>query len=220
MPAGLCFLRYPSPKKIQINEPVSRGPLLKLSQYTVATMNPAIPYSEIETLFLDVGNTLISMDYAWVAEELAAHGVHCEVSALHRAEAAARPLVSAGLERRSTETEDAFRFYLETVLHCLPGGSDMDPSQLSKISRELAPVLRPAGQAERLWSSVIPGVPDALISLGKAGVQLAAVSNSDGTVEEVLVRQSCGPIFQRYMIHRSSDSRNPTRVSSFMRLRI
>jgi HAD superfamily hydrolase (TIGR01509 family) len=153
-------------------------------------MNPAIPYSEIDTLFLDVGNTLISMDYAWVAEELAAHGVPCEVSALHRAEAAARPLVSAGLERRSTETEDAFRFYLETVLHCLPGGSDMDPLQLSKISRELAPVLRPAGQAERLWSSVIPGVPDALISLGKAGVQLAAVSNSDGTVEEVLVRQN------------------------------
>ncbi len=81
------------------------------------------------------------MDYAWVAEELAAHGVPCEVSALHRAEAAARPLVSAGLERRSTETEDAFRFYLETVLHCLPGGSDMDPLQFSKISRELAPVL-------------------------------------------------------------------------------
>lgn len=153
-------------------------------------MNIAIPYAEIGTLFLDVGNTLISMDYTWVAEVFASRGVSCEVAALQRAEAAARPLVSAGLERRSTETEDAFSFYLETVLHCLPGGSGLDPLQCTEISRELTAVLRPAGQAERLWSSVIPGVPDALDSLRKAGVQLAAVSNSDGTVEEVLVRQN------------------------------
>jgi HAD superfamily hydrolase (TIGR01509 family) len=156
-------------------------------------MNIAIPYAEIRTLFLDVGNTLVSMDYSWLSEALSAEGVACEAEALHRAEAAARPIVSAGLEQRSTETEAAFSFYLETVLRCLPGGSDMDPLQLSKISRELTPVLRPAGQVERLWSSVIPGVPDALVSLGNAGVQLAAVSNSDGTVEELLVRQNLRP---------------------------
>ena len=152
-------------------------------------MNTVIPYAEIGTLFLDVGNTLISMNYTWVVEELEVLGVHCEASALHRAEAAARPLISAGLGHRSTEAEDTFNFYLETVLRCLPGGSDFDPVELKKISTELAPVLRPAGQAEQLWSSVIPGVPDALKSLCKAGVQLAAVSNSDGTVADILKRQ-------------------------------
>lgn len=158
-------------------------------------MNTAIPYAEIDTLFLDVGNTLISMNYTWVANELKARGVHCETSALHRAEAAARPLVSAGLGPRSTETEDAFSFYLETVLHCLPGGSHLGPEELKEVSRGLTLVLRPAGQAEQLWSSVIPGVPEALNSLRKAGVQLAAVSNSDGTVEDVLIHRNLRPYF-------------------------
>ena len=36
------------------------------------------------------------------------------------------------------------------------------PKEQEKIAQELTPVLRPAGQAERLWSAVIPGVPAAL----------------------------------------------------------
>ncbi len=152
-----------------------------------------IPYAEIDTIFLDVGNTLISMDLAWVAEELAAQGVHCEVQALRRAEAAARPLVSKGLERRSTEGLDAFRFYLGTVLNCLQGEKKLDASQINQISQALAPILRPPGQAERLWSSVIPGVSEALAALKKCGLKLVAVSNSDGTVEDVLIRQRLRP---------------------------
>jgi len=149
-----------------------------------------IPYAKIDTLFLDVGNTLITMDFAWVAEEFIAQGVHCDVQTLSRAEAAARPIVSKGLENRSTESKDAFNFYLETVLRCLPGGSDLKSSYVDDVSRKLTPILRPPGKAERLWSSVIPGVPDALASLRNAGVKLAAVSNSDGTVEDVLIRQN------------------------------
>jgi len=149
-----------------------------------------IPYAKIDTLFLDVGNTLITMDFAWVAEEFIAQGVHCDVQTLSRAEAAARPIVSKGLENRSTESKDAFNFYLETVLRCLPGGSDLKSSYVDDVSRKLTPILRPPGKAERLWSSVIPGVPDAWASLRNAGVKLAAVSNSDGTVEDVLIRQN------------------------------
>ncbi len=148
-----------------------------------------IPYSKIDTLFLDVGNTLITMDFAWLAEEFTAQGIHCDIITISRAEAAARPIVSAGLENRSTESKDAFNFYLETVLRCLPGGSDLKSSYINNVSRKLTPVLRPPGQAARLWSSVIPGVPEALALLRKAGVKLAAVSNSDGTVEDVLIRQ-------------------------------
>ncbi len=130
------------------------------------------------------------MDFEWVAEECIAQGVHCDIQTLSRAEAAARPIVSAGLENRSTESKDTFSFYLETVLRCLPNGADLKSSYINNISRKLTPVLRPPGQAERLWSSVIPGVPEALASLRKAGVKLAAVSNSDGTVEDILIRQN------------------------------
>jgi putative hydrolase of the HAD superfamily len=154
-----------------------------------------IPYAELDTIFLDVGNTLISMDFAWVAKELAAQGVRCKVQALRRAEAAARPLVSKGLAHRTTEGQDAFSFYLSAVLSCLPGTAELADSQINRISRNLAPILRPPGQAERLWSSVIPGVPAALEALKKCGLQLVAVSNSDGTVEDVLIRQGLRSYF-------------------------
>jgi len=154
-----------------------------------------IPYAELDTLFLDVGNTLISINFEWVVKELAARGVYCEVRALRRAEAAARPLVSAGLQHRTTEDQDAFSFYLRKVLSCLPGASEFDTSQIKRIAQELAPVLRPVGQAERLWTAVIPGVPAALEALKKCGLKLVAVSNSDGTVEEALIRQSLRPYF-------------------------
>jgi HAD superfamily hydrolase (TIGR01509 family) len=148
-----------------------------------------IPYAELDTIFLDVGNTLISMDFEWVAEELAAQGVLCEVRALRRAEAAARPLVSKMLARRTTEGQDAFSLYLGSVLSCLPGTAALTAAQITRISRNLAPILRPPDQAQRLWSSVIPGVPAALEALKKCGLQLVAVSNSDGTVEDILIQQ-------------------------------
>jgi hypothetical protein len=70
-----------------------------------------IPWSEIETLFLDAGNTLVSIDFGWVASLLAGHGVEVEADLLARAEAAARPSLSEWLEEaRSTETEDTFHF--------------------------------------------------------------------------------------------------------------
>jgi hypothetical protein len=53
-----------------------------------------IPYSELTTLFLDLGNTVVSMDFAWVRAELARRGVPCEVEDLQRAEAACRPSLS------------------------------------------------------------------------------------------------------------------------------
>jgi len=154
-----------------------------------------IPYAALDSIFLDVGNTLISMDFAWVRDELAALGVYCDVSALRRAEAAARPLVSKGLEHRSTEGLDAFCFYLYTVLGCLLGGDHLDASYIEEVSQKLVPIIRPIGQVERLWSSVIPGVPDALETLRACGIKLVAVSNSDGTVENVLVRQGLRDYF-------------------------
>ena len=50
-----------------------------------------VPYADIDTILLDVGNTLISIDFDWVAAALAARRWPCEPDALRRAEAAARP---------------------------------------------------------------------------------------------------------------------------------
>ena len=51
----------------------------------------AVPYADIDTIFLDVGNTVISIDFDRVAEELRTRRFLCEPDALRRAEAAARP---------------------------------------------------------------------------------------------------------------------------------
>src|SRR5262249_28273348 len=42
----------------------------------------------------------------------------------------------------------------------------------------------------RLWSDVLPGVPDALARLRASGLRIVVISNSDGTAEASLV--ACG----------------------------
>jgi len=145
-----------------------------------------IPWDEIEAVFLDAGNTLVSIDFDRVAAELASLGFSCGVPAVRRAEAAARPAVSRFVADRSTEGADTFRFYLREILGRLePIAAAGDPS-LDRAASELALRLRAPGAANRLWRWVLPGVPEALESLRDQGLRLLVVSNSDGTVERGL----------------------------------
>ena len=151
--------------------------------------NASIPYDTLETIFLDVGNTLVSMDYRWICEELAKRGVSTELETLRRAEAAARPVISRAIAgEASTEGLSTFALYLKTILTHLVDASDRIP----RLVEELLPVFLGPGR-ERLWSSVLPGVPEALEELSLAGLRLAVVSNSDGTVEQVLIHQGLRP---------------------------
>ncbi len=149
-----------------------------------------VPWSEIDTLFLDAGNTLVGIDLAWVREELREREVECSLEELRRAEARARPRVSAHLEDpqdRSTEAPSTFTFYLRTCFQGLVGAARHAPEALDALAEELASVLRARG-TPRLWSAVLPGVASALAELRQAGLRLAVVSNSDGTVEESLIQ--------------------------------
>ena len=42
-----------------------------------------IDYNDIKVLFLDVGNTLMSIDYEMVCRELERNGIHCDAGMLH-----------------------------------------------------------------------------------------------------------------------------------------
>jgi putative hydrolase of the HAD superfamily len=144
-----------------------------------------IPFPDIETVFLDVGNTLVSMDYVWIRDELAGAGVAVELDRLMRAEAAARPAVSGAVSGKvSTEGLGTFELYLTTILTNL----GTSPGDIPALVETLVPVFLGPGR-ERLWSYVLPGVPEALEELRRLGRALAVVSNSDGTVERVLERQ-------------------------------
>jgi putative hydrolase of the HAD superfamily len=141
----------------------------------------------IDTLFLDAGNTLVGMDLDLVCETLAAHGVPAAPADVERAEARARPLLSRHLGAgRSSEARDTFAFHVANVLAGLPHGRP-DARDERSLAPAVATRLKDAG-TRRLWSRVLPGVPEALAALRAAGVRLAVVSNSDGTVEEGLER--------------------------------
>jgi hypothetical protein len=56
--------------------------------------NTGIPFAALDALFLDAGNTLLSMDFTLMSEQLALLRHSCPPQAPARAEAAARRAVS------------------------------------------------------------------------------------------------------------------------------
>lgn len=156
-----------------------------------------IPYNDIKTIFLDAGNTLVSMDFEWILHTLEPFGLSCTVDQLIRAEAASRPVVSKELVRlKSTESGDTFRFYVKTILEKLPENTLPDRENKVHILNAILPILKAPGLATRLWSYILPGVPEALTILNDKGFQLAVVSNSDGSVEKGLHDIGLGKYFQ------------------------
>lgn len=141
----------------------------------------------IETIFLDAGNTMVSMDFAWIRAELKRHDILCNIDDLMRAEAAARPFFSANLNKlKSTEGQNAFTYYFKKILHKLEATSRMGDEEHDNIIHSILPILQAPGANERLWSFLLPGVKQGLDILRKKGYHLVVVSNSDGTVEKCL----------------------------------
>ena len=150
------------------------------------TIEP-IPYADIDTVLLDVGNTLISIDFDRVAEELAARRLMCAPDALRRAEAAARPGYSTRVFVTGTRPDRSlFHSYLCAILEQAESLATLSPTALDELVTEIGPILRPEGRASTLWRMVMPGVPEALERMHRLGLTLAVVSNSDGTCAQGL----------------------------------
>jgi HAD superfamily hydrolase (TIGR01509 family) len=155
-----------------------------------------IPYSRIDTVFLDVGNTLISVDFDWIASELATRQLACPAEVLRRAEAAARPAYAKWIfVDRLPAGADLFRIYLSAMLGCADATRNLGAPAFEELVTELRAALRPDGRASVLWRSVMPRVPEALARLKRRGVTLVVVSNSDGTVERSLEVAGLRPYF-------------------------
>ncbi len=143
-----------------------------------------IPLTDIQTLFLDAGNTLVSVDFAWIADEIRTRGHDCSADALERAEAAARPHLDAWLSGgSSTEGGSTFTTYLRMVLERVP---DFDEGAIPELAEALLPVLVKPGSSDELWRRVMPSVPQALGRFRELGLDLIVVSNSDGSVDRGL----------------------------------
>ncbi|MBN1625468.1 MAG: HAD-IA family hydrolase [Deltaproteobacteria bacterium] len=146
-----------------------------------------VPFKDIDTVFIDAGNTLLSMDYPWIKEELEKLGIGCEIDELKKAEAAARPVLSSAIEKlKSTEDRDASFFYMGSILKKLPATSGMKDHKRDEIIRALVTSLQAPGRLKRFWANLIPGVRQALEILKHRGIRLSVVSNSNGMIEEII----------------------------------
>jgi HAD superfamily hydrolase (TIGR01662 family) len=156
-----------------------------------------IPYGEIDTVFLDVGNTLISIDFDWVARELGGRNAPCAADTLRRAEAKARPAYAERIfVEGMPEGTDMLRMYLAAMLKEVDVTSSLPPDEFDALVVDLRKVLRPAGTgASLLWRTVMPRVPEALARFQAMGMKLVIVSNSDGTVERSITDAGLRPFF-------------------------
>jgi putative hydrolase of the HAD superfamily len=57
---------------------------------------------------------------------------------------------------------------------------------MDEIVHHMLTVVSANGQTQQIWNNIIPGVPEALNILKTHGFQLSVVSNSNGTVKEIL----------------------------------
>jgi putative hydrolase of the HAD superfamily len=156
----------------------------------------SIPYAQIDTLFLDAGNTLVSIDFDWIAAEIQARGFASDPHTIRRAEAEARPAVShAFASRQYGEARNGFHFYLSTILSHLPPVTAKGSDAVASLTGALVPILHMPGESNRLWRWLIPGVVDSLDAFKAIGLRLVVVSNSDGTVEQGLTEAGLRPYF-------------------------
>jgi putative hydrolase of the HAD superfamily len=172
-----------------------------------------IPFEEIDTVFLDAGNTLLCWDYAFASGLLGGEGIPCSPEALARAEAAARPRLSQLISRgTSTEAERAFSAYVRSILEALPGFRERIEIERASTAARLTRAIRTPEAQNRLWSHVPPDLPPALAELRKHGLRLVVVSNSDGTVETKLAAVGLRDLFDGVVDSHVVGSEKPDRA--------
>jgi FMN phosphatase YigB (HAD superfamily) len=147
-----------------------------------------VPYGAVEALLLDLGNTLIGMDPALVADACCAEGVACTPADFARAEPAARPALSAWIASPDGGESTSLVYVREILRRLEPDGDRyvaLAPRLLDRMRRV---------PTQRLWSAVLPGIPDALARSRRLGLRIVVVSNSDGTAEQGMIDAGLRPL--------------------------
>lgn len=139
----------------------------------------------IRAVLFDAGNTLIRMDYAAIAAELARHGVAVSAEAVQRAEWAARVRldtdVFASSAMFSTESRDTTERYTRYVL---AGAGVVDEGVIAALTEWRRGYNPPIG----LWTVAEPEAAAALALVREAGLVTGVVSNSNGTIRRIVER--------------------------------
>jgi len=138
----------------------------------------------LRAVFFDAGNTLLQMNYAVIAEELARHGLRVAPEAVQHAEWRARVRVddevfSRSLPDTSTESRSSAGHYLRYVLE---GIGVTDEETVERIGDWRRTFNQPVG----VWNTPDPQAQEALALVRQAGLRAAVISNSNGSVRSIL----------------------------------
>jgi HAD superfamily hydrolase (TIGR01549 family) len=151
-------------------------------------MNLPAPAS-VRVLLLDVGGVLVRPNFERLAGALQAHGVFADPAAM----AAAEPRVKKALDRPpspgfSTDAERGWHYFNLVLSQARVPRSAAADAALSEV--------KAWHDQHCLWEDVIDGVRPSLSRLRAAGLRLAAVSNSNGTLQRLFDRLGFTPSFE------------------------
>ena len=134
----------------------------------------------IRALFFDAGNTLLRINYAAIAEQLAERGIRRSEEAVAQAEYRARVRLDPHLAPgASTESRSVAGYYFRYVLEEL-GITDAETIRaVAEWRRQYNP---PVG----LWHLPDPEAASALRLTREAGLSAGVISNSNGSVRSIL----------------------------------
>jgi putative hydrolase of the HAD superfamily len=131
-------------------------------------------------MFFDAGNTLLRMNYAALAEQIAARGIPVTPERVREAEIRARvrldPTLAPGASTESKQTSGRYLRYLLDNLDVT------DPDTVQSIMEWRRRYNLPVG----LWNRADPQAETALARLAARGVRAAVISNSNGSVRSIL----------------------------------
>ena len=135
----------------------------------------------MRAIFFDAGNTLLRMNYGAIAQALAREGVAMAPEALARADWSARVRLDADLHahRTSTESVTTADRYLRYVLE---GAGVTDARVVTAVAAWRRTYNPPVG----VWNTAEPLAAEALALARDAGLRTAVISNSNGSVRQIL----------------------------------
>lgn len=144
----------------------------------------------LKAVLFDAGNTVMLINYAVVTEALGLEGFEVEETLVREAEYRARVRLDPILaQRSSTEAPKIFETYIRFVCESLGvewgAAAERAFQRIAEYNRE-----------HNLWNRPNPQAPAVLERLHRRDLALGMISNSDGTIAQIISKQGFAPYFQ------------------------
>ena len=143
---------------------------------------------EVQTLFLDAGGVLVFPNWERVVDTLRRHGVEAAGQAMAEAEPRVRRELDTAVGIQTTTDRGRAEAYWDRIL-------DLAAVPRGAATREALAELEAYHALHNLWELVPEGAATALGRCSEAGLRMAVVSNSNGTVRRKLARLGLSGFF-------------------------